>query len=292
MDLNEAQICADFDRLSEDGAVVFNKNYRTITSSDNGFQFEFRILSGLAHKPGASAEQTPSPPLNSRCRPGSDIDVSGTEITDVGSTHLLAFNMFPAARPHFLLVTQDGFRRQHEELDRDDMTALWQVMSSFKQKRYLAIFNCGINAGCSRLHKHMQLFPAPAPDDFALWPDRDDDSARSALPFQCFVHRFQNGFPSVDTLTAIYQTLLRQAENAVGCPAKKEREAIPHNVVLDRKWIMVTPRRTAGLNGAGANAAAMLGMVWVANEEMLNLWTELGPANVLAHVGIPAGVSY
>jgi ATP adenylyltransferase len=136
----------------------------------------------------------------------------------------------------------------------------------------------------------MQLFPAPAAEDFALWPDRDDDSTRSALPFRCFVHRFEDGFPPVDTLTDIYQTLLRQAENAVGRPAKREGEAIPHNVVLDRKWIMVTPRRTAGLNGAVANAAAMLGMVWVANEEMLKLWTELGPANVLAHVGIPADV--
>ena len=260
---------------------------RNIELTVSPSQLEFRILSGLAHKPIASAEQTPSRPLNSGCRPGSDIDVSGDEIADVGSTHLLAFNRFCAARPHLLLVTQDGFRRQHEELDSDDITALWQVLSSFKQKRYLAIFNCGIDAGCSRLHKHMQLFPAPAPDDFALWPDRGGDSTP---PFQCFVHRFEDRFPSVDTLTGIYQTLLRQAEKAVGRPAKREGEAIPHNVVLDRQWIMVAPRRTAGLNGAVANAAAMLGMVWVANDEMLKLWTELGPANVLAHVGIPADI--
>jgi hypothetical protein len=38
MDLNEAQICADFDRRSEEGTVIFNKDYRTTTFSDNGFQ--------------------------------------------------------------------------------------------------------------------------------------------------------------------------------------------------------------------------------------------------------------
>ena len=38
MELDEARICAEFDRRSEDGTVVFNKNYRTLTSWDNGFQ--------------------------------------------------------------------------------------------------------------------------------------------------------------------------------------------------------------------------------------------------------------
>jgi ATP adenylyltransferase len=48
--------------------------------------------------------------------------------------------------------------------------------------------------------------------------------------------------------------------------------AVPHNVLLDKKWILVVPRRIAGLSGAVANAVAtMLGMVWVSDEEKLGI---------------------
>ncbi|KAK4247236.1 hypothetical protein C7999DRAFT_41393 [Corynascus novoguineensis] len=293
MALDEDKIRAEFDCCTEDGTVVFNRNYQTTTLVDNGFRFEFRILSGLTHKPVVPGEQTRSPTWASTPRPGSDIDVRGFEVADIGSTHLLAFNKFAAARPHLLLVTQDGFRRQHEQLDVDDFAALCRVMSSLKQERYLAIFNCGVDGGCSRLHKHMQVFPAPAVGDLELWPDRHDPSAWSSLPFKCFVHRFENGLPSADSLAKIYTVLLRQAEEAAGYQLEGDGgKAVPHNVVLDRKWILVVPRRTAALNGVVANAAAMLGMVWVPNEEALERWTRPGPANILAHVGIPARAAH
>ncbi|KAL2167545.1 hypothetical protein VTG60DRAFT_1131 [Thermothelomyces hinnuleus] len=290
MGLDEDQIWANFDSRTEDGTVVFNKDYRTITLADNGFEFEFRILSGLKKKPVVPGEQTPSATSSSGCRPGSDIDVSGYEVADIGSTHLLAYNKFAAARPHLLLVTQDGYRRQHERLDRHDFAALCQVLSALQRReRYLAIFNCGVDGGCSRLHKHLQVFPAPSAGDFALWPDRHDPATWPALPFECFIHRFGAEFPSADALTGIYETLLSQAERAVGYePDEESKKAVPHNVVLDRKWILVVPRRNAGLNGVVVNAAAMLGMVWVANDEMLERWKELGPANLLARVGVSA----
>ncbi|KAK4110941.1 hypothetical protein N656DRAFT_781252 [Canariomyces notabilis] len=84
MELNETHSSSVFDRRTEGGIVVFNKNFRTITFSDNGFnvrftvfgpdvssqprklnkvtvgQFEFRLLS----KP-----EVPSPTTrNTRCR--------------------------------------------------------------------------------------------------------------------------------------------------------------------------------------------------------------------------------
>lgn len=234
-------------------------------------------------------QQAPSTSSSSGCRPGSDIDVGGYEVADVGTTHLLAYNKFAAARPHLLLLTQDGFRRQHERLDRHDFAALGQVLSNLRRReRYLAIFNCGVDGGCSRLHKHLQVFPAPPADDFALWPDRYDPTTWPALPFKCFVHRFGDELPSADKLTAIYETLLGQAEREVGYEPGKERgKAVPHNVVLDRKWILVVPRRNAGLDGVIVNAAAMLGMLWVVNDEMMERWKRLGPANILAHVGVP-----
>jgi ATP adenylyltransferase len=201
----------------------------------------------------------------------------------LGSTHLLAFNKFPAARPHCLILTQDGFRRQYEALDTDDLAAACQVMSSL-ETRHLLLFNCGIDSGCSRLHKHMHIFPAPSPDQFSLWPDFDEPH----VPFKFFMHRFQNGLPRVGEILSIYEALLRQAGAAMGRAAEEKDTAVPHNVVMDRNWLVVIPRRAAGWDGADTNAAGMLGMIWVHSEEKMNLWLGKGPANVLAQIGVPA----
>ena len=243
--------------------------------------------------------------------------MSGYKVADLGSTHLVAFNKFSSARPHLLVLTQDGFRRQHEALDIDDMTALRSVLLSLDDtaSKYLAIFNCGVESGCSRLHKHMQVFPAP--QDFPLWPDSEPDAAAgggsepAGVPFRCFVHHFEkddNGLGGVGgvggnassarEVTEIYQGLLRRAESCLsatsspGSSMKTGRAAaVPHNVILSRKWIVVVPRRRAGVNGADVNAAGFLGMVWVSSGDKMRRWTEQGPGAVLREVGLPASSS-
>jgi ATP adenylyltransferase len=304
--LNEDGLLAHFDRLVEQGMVMYNQDYRTITLSDQGVpvrpntcvvshhyltltasQFEFRILAGLTNKPQAPRDQrTQTPSQQPGCRPGSDIDVSGYEVANLGSTHLLAFNKFPAGRPHCLILTQDGFRRQYEALKMDDLTAACQVLSSL-ESRHLLLFNCGIDSGCSRLHKHVHIFPAPDPDKITLWPDLDE----LKLPFKAFVHRFHNRLPPVGEILEIYQGLLRQAESALGSALLDGDAAVPHNVVMDRNWLVVIPRRAAGWDGADTNAAGMLGMIWVHSEEKVKIWLEKGPANVLAQIGVPAAES-
>lgn len=221
--------------------------------------------------------------------------MSGYKVADIGSTHLAAFNKFSSARPHLLVLTQDGFRRQHEPLDIDDVTSLRNILLSLDDggtaSNYLAIFNCGIESGCSRLHKHMQVFPA-APD-FPLWPDSEDAGGQPAgLPFQCFVHHFgEDGLRvgSAQEVTEIYQKLLSRVESVLS-PGLKTA-TIPHNVILNRKWIVVVPRRKAGVNGADVNAAGFLGMVWVSSEDKMTRWTEQGPGAVLREVGLPASSS-
>ncbi|KAK4186431.1 hypothetical protein QBC35DRAFT_501344 [Podospora australis] len=307
-DLHEVKITTIFDRRVDKGVIVYNKDFRAVFYSDKGFDFEFRLLSGLDKKPNPS-----SPPVSSGCRPGSDIDVSGFEISALGPTHLLAFNKFSSARPHLLVLTQDGFTRQYEPLNIDDFTALRSVLMPFfenSKRRYLAIFNCGVDSGCSRLHKHMQVFPAggdtsmddkKVDKDFPLWPDSEDPAVENNLPFQCFVHHFSGDeFPSAEKLTEIYQRLVGEAECALTAfghhPQRQEvensnesssKEGVPHNVILDRRWMVVVPRRSAGTNGADANAAAYLGMVWLSDEDKMRLWTDQGPASVLRQLGFP-----
>ncbi|KAK4443252.1 hypothetical protein QBC34DRAFT_443563 [Podospora aff. communis PSN243] len=287
--LDEAKICADFDRRVDEGVIIFNKAYRTVPYSDNGFNIEFRLLSGLSRKPGVSTSTPPStsPAENTGLLPGSDINIHSHLITALGTSHLLAFNKFSAARPHLLLLTADGYRRQHEALDLDDFTALHTVLSQFTSARYLAIYNCGVNSGCSRLHKHMQVFRAPS--GFSLWPDEDGEAA---LPFRYVMARFEGGLlPRPEELRRAYEGLLREAGEALGWDAAAQEqegeEAPPHNVVLDGRWMVVVPRRAPGWNGADANAAAVLGMVWVSDEERMRRWVELGPGRVMAELGVP-----
>ncbi|KAK4235327.1 hypothetical protein C8A03DRAFT_17916 [Achaetomium macrosporum] len=287
--LKESRLLAQFDSLVEQGLVVYHGDYRTVVASDNGFPFEFRILDSLKNKPQTprDPEKRASPEQPPGCRPGSDINVSGYEVATLGSTHLLAVNKFPAARSHLLILTQDGFRRQHEALDLDDLTAARQVLASL-ESRHLLLFNCGIDSGCSRMHKHMHAFPAPDPEKFALWPD-DANSEHVKPSFKFFMHRFSDGLPPPDALLGIYRGLVRRAERAAGYIAREgERAAVAHNVILDRSWLLVVPRRAAGWDGVDTNAAGMLGMVWVHSEEKMKLWLERGPANVLARLGIPA----
>ncbi|KAK4245716.1 hypothetical protein C7999DRAFT_16125 [Corynascus novoguineensis] len=289
--LNEGHLLAHFDRLVQQGMVVYDANYRTVVQSDRGFSFEFRVLSGIAAKPQTTRDAKDQPSSRpSGCRPGGDITVSGYELATIGTTHLLMANKFPSARPHYLILTQDGFRRQHEALDMDDMTAARHVLSSLSRcRRHLVIFNCGIDGGCSRMHKHMQVFPAPA-SEFPLWPDNVAEEPK--LPFKAFMRRFRNGvLPEPRELLDIYRALLRRAERAVGHAALEGEAAVPHNVILDRNWLVVVPRLSGAWDGLSTNAAGMLGMVWISSEDKLDVWLERGPANVLAQVGVPADAS-
>lgn len=51
-------------------------------------------------------------------------------------------------------------------------------------------------------------------------------------------------------------------------------------------WIIVIPRSKAKVEVMAANAASMLGIVWVKNESELQGWKEYGPMEVLKEVGI------
>lgn len=230
--------------------------------------------------------------------------MTGFEVCNLGppggaATHLLAANKFPAARPHFLILTQDGWRRQHEPLDADDFAAMRQVLEavmrnpspSSSARRYLAFFNCGFASGCSRVHKHMQIVPVQGgergygEENFPLWPDAEDPKP----PFKFAMARFQAGLPPVRELVSVYRGLLKEAELAVGeCEKRQEGEALPHNLILDDRWMVVVPRQAPGWEGADTNAMGMLGMVWLHSEERRQIWVEKGPTEVLKKLGYPA----
>lgn len=107
----------------------------------------------------------------------------------LGTSHVLVANKFALARPHIMVLTTDGHRRQYEPLDESDLTAAWTILNSVsehgdsgsKARDYVVFYNCGRDGGCSRLHKHMQLIPTP-PDSLASFLDADTPSKSVSIP--------------------------------------------------------------------------------------------------------------
>ena len=50
------------------------------------------------------------------------------------------------------------------------------------------------------------------------------------------------------------------------------------------------PRRTARVGGISANAAGMMGLVWVGTKGEMDEWEKRGPWRVLGELGLKAGM--
>jgi ATP adenylyltransferase len=88
----------------------------------------------------------------------------------VGPDHTLIFNKFCVSRPMFLLHTKE-FQLQSDGLNESDFTAIWALLMSFKSPQ-MVLYNCGADSGASQGHKHLQLFPAPSPDNCVMFPEK------------------------------------------------------------------------------------------------------------------------
>jgi ATP adenylyltransferase/5',5'''-P-1,P-4-tetraphosphate phosphorylase II len=167
-------------------------------------------------------------------------------------------------------------------LDRDDLTAALQVLTALDD--VYVIFNGGEPAGCTRVHRHMQGLLGP-PRAFNLFTG--DSSQKSKIPFRHFSHHFTEGFGSLaaSNLLEVYLKLVDECKKAMELGPE---EQCPHNVVLWKDWIIVMPRRSAlaGTHGS-ANAAGMLGSIWVTEQSAVDEWLRWGCRNALGQMGVP-----
>ncbi|KAI0126989.1 hypothetical protein BJ170DRAFT_425732 [Xylariales sp. AK1849] len=284
--LCEDAILAEFDRRRGDGLIFYDEDPDVQLKCTNGFQFELVVTGAISKKPyirDNADEPSTTDPADQRApgyAPGSDIDVSGYEIGDVSMTHFLAFNKFCMYRPHLLLLTKDGYRRQYDQLDKDDLQSSWSILQALNWKFYM-FFNCGKDGGCSRLHKHLQLAPY-LPDRLAPWPETSRGPINA--PYEYILRRF-DGDLGPKQLTDVYEQMVIEAREILKLDAHTSRH-VPHNLVLGRNWILVIPRMKAGVGGAYGNALAMLGMVSVASKEELGCWVDQGPDHVISQLGV------
>lgn len=240
---------------------------------------------------GNKAEQSHQTKEYEQLRPGSDINTNGFEIDTVGESHVIVVNKFSFARPHLMLVSSDGYRRQFEPLDLIDLEAAWSSLMPMSSD-YVAFYNCGRDGGCSRLHKHMQLMPMPT-KGFASFLDVDDGK-ETEVPYtwayKCFAA--SEAITAAD-LVETYNTLLERMTGAYDAATGKGSNmqasaVIPHNTILSKRWMIALPRRQAAINKeAGANALGMLGVIAVATQKEIDNWVRLGLIESLKTLGVP-----
>jgi ATP adenylyltransferase/5',5'''-P-1,P-4-tetraphosphate phosphorylase II len=99
------------------------------------------------------------------------------------------------------------------------------------------------------------------------------------VPFQHAVQKLHQTVDA-DALVTIYQNLRNHL--SLGQQA-------PHNVVLTKRWLMVIPRRVGRIEDGvmAANAAVMVGIVWMTKEHEYELWTRKDPMKFLPEFGVP-----
>ena len=200
---------------------------------------------------------------------------------------MLALNIFPVFRPQYLLLTMDTFRSQNEWLHHEDIEAAWAFLQSTASPHF-AMYNCTKDAGCSRYHKHLQIMKKPeaCESEFRFFPDVSDTT--TAIPYVVFVERLSGG-AAVDSkaILEVYLSLMKKCRKVLKIPEDQDKVLCPHNVILDKEWIAVIPRRSGNVEGIGANAAGMMGMPTISNSMLFKKWTDIGPAEVLSRLGVP-----
>lgn len=296
------QLISHHDALSRFDTAVANSQvtYSPTTPdllTDNGFKFQFRICPQLSQKPQL-------PPVDNSETTNSDISQPlSLHLTTVLPSHKLTINAYPILRPSYLLLTASSLQRQSSPLSLADIAAAFTVLASlssdtsresngkeYEKGDYMVIYNSGRASGCSRFHKHMQILPRP----FPLFPDRLPDGPAANVPYVYDLIRHPPTSPSTstsdETLTTIltaYTSALQRFRGLLGLQSAEE--PVPHNVVMTSEWTVVIPRRAASVEGLGANAAGMMGLVWVGTREELNEWERRGPWTVLGSLGVEAG---
>lgn len=223
----------------------------------------------------------------------SDIDyIESLIISKIGNgAYWLLFNKFNVFRPQYLILTVDDSRRQSETLSAEDLSLSASLLQGAKTPHYI-IYNCGREAGCSREHKHLQVFPKPGMDEdghdmFRYFEDASGQGPADIpmVPFKFLLHRFKEGeLDHRERLKEIYDNFVAISKDLLGIT--ESSDYCPHNIVMIKEWIMVIPRVKANVEGVGPNAVGMLGLLWTTKQEMVDKWKELGPARILQEVGV------
>ncbi|CAD0096969.1 unnamed protein product [Aureobasidium vineae] len=273
----EERTLARFDELARKEKIFYEEAISELITV-NGFDFQF-IIAGILKKKPILPANAPS-----RSKAGGPFINPDPEevVTELGSTHRLLVNKYGIFRPMTVIPTIH-YALQTDDLDLTDLNAAWSVLKAF-QTPSLIIYNCGINAGSSQGHKHTQVFPLPG---HTLWPSKATscDSISTNIEHVPFKHHVLR-LPSHADANTAYEVYLRLLKASREVLAKSGEGSRDYNVAMTADWIAVFPRRTSE-GPYGANAAGMLGIVYLPDQEERDKWSQLGYTKQLVAFGIP-----
>ncbi|KAH7021455.1 uncharacterized protein B0I36DRAFT_425111 [Microdochium trichocladiopsis] len=278
-DLHERAV-RQFDALHAEGRLLYSETKPEIVTH-NGFTFEFRICPILNGKQILSKD---APERSGKGGPFINPDPTFV-VTHIGNTHTLLLNLRCIYRPMYVLHTR-LFAPQTDDLDVTDVSAAWDIMGNLAKSAgpQMMIYNCGVDAGSSQGHKHVQIFECSS--SIELLPSRAESTTEIAtdipsVPYEHFVLRL----PASATAAQVHSSLQRLVDTA------RERRG-PHgqwsdyNVVLTADWVCVIPRRHAVMGTTGANGAGIVGLCWVRDQAERDSWDELGLTRHLAYLAV------
>ncbi|CCE62159.1 hypothetical protein TPHA_0B04890 [Tetrapisispora phaffii CBS 4417] len=160
----------------------------------------------------------------------------------------LVLNKFPVIPEHGLLIT-NKFEQQKVPLTIEDVAAAHQLARSLENdidgQKHIIFYNCGIDAGSSQDHKHMQVLRVP--EGFELLQDKivADASATSLEPLYnkkvSFAH-FVMKLPIESSKEYLYKCYTELLQKAILTKPSDLQEQKDHNVIICKDWICVIPR--------------------------------------------------
>lgn len=216
-------------------------------------------------------------------------------VADLLDTHVCLLNKFNVFAHHLLIVTR-AYEDQQRALNAADFVALWQCMMAVNG---LAFYNAGKAAGASQRHKHLQLAPFP------LWPGLTELPVENALavetlgaqplvrpwPYRHAAVRLEAEWLAArgaDAVQAVGDELARRywaLLAALGLDHEKDGLLPPYNLVATRRWMLLTPRTQAEIDGIPVNALGFAGSLLARTPAQLEYLRTLGPLTVLQKVG-------
>lgn len=86
-----------------------------------------------------------------------------------------------------LILHTTLFVPQTNDLDVDDLTAAWAILRQIETPQMI-IYNCGVEAGSSQGHKHIQIFPRLDSEDFQMFPSKATLTEGRSFRFTSILH--------------------------------------------------------------------------------------------------------
>lgn len=141
-------------------------------------QFRFDLTPALSKKPVLSPDDPGrSKPIGPFVNPPEE-----WIIARFGQTHKLILNKYCVYRPMLILHTT-LFVPQTNDLDVGDLTAAWAVLRQIETPQMI-IYNCGVEAGSSQGHKHIQIFPRQDSENFPMFPSKATSTEGKSFLFE------------------------------------------------------------------------------------------------------------